>query len=553
MKQLAKITLPALLLFFMYSIPAQDISRDVIVVKPYEPTLSDAFKINTLPVIDDTVTITPTFNYSILPVIIKTEFEPEEINPAKMTIPLSKLYKNYIKLGLGNYFTPLIEYSYSSLRSKEYSVGAFTRHKSSPSKLKLDNGEKVPAGYSNSRINLYGKKFFSKKAIVEGNLDLNRNGIHHYGYKTDIANDTFPEIDKKDIKQNYLLLSASTRLYSPDFDSSHLNYNVNVRFDYFNDKFKNNENTIFLAGSLKKAAGKQLVGVDASVTSFRRSESTDSVNHTVVAAKHWFSKSTSEWKVILGFNVYVDIMNKAKTYIYPRASLQFNVIEKILVPYVGIDGYLNVHSYSSIAGENPFVVPGLNVSKSKHRLVAYAGLKGKLSSKSIYRFDVTYSSVDDMYFYVNDSTLEYYNQFSVVYDDIELIRYYGEINFELAEKINVQLKGNYYKYVMSEEEMAWHKPEYDINLNLSYNMRDKILFDIDFFIIGERYAMSYDQPDVPVKLETIPDLNLGIEYRYSKIISGFISLNNITSDKYYLWNQYPSQKFNFLLGFTYKL
>jgi hypothetical protein len=554
MKLLVKITLTALLLVFIYSLPAQDISRDVIVIKPYEPTISDAYKINMLPIIDDTVRFTPSFNYSILPSVIKTEFEPKAINPAKMTIPLSKLYNNYVRLGLGNYFTPYAEYSYSSLRSKEYSIGAWVKHKSSPSKLKLDNGEKVPAGYSINRINLFGKKFFNKKAILAGNLNLNRDMIHYYGFNAELPVDTFPNIDKKEIKQRYFLFSSATCLYSPNLDSSHFNYNVNLQYDFFHDKNKNNENTAILSGSLRKAAGKQLVGIDAYVTSFIRSESVDSVNHTVVEARQWVSKRTPEWKVILGFNAYVDIHNKTKTFIYPRASLQFNVVEKILVPYVGIDGHLNINSYSSITGVNPFVTPGLNVTKSKHRLVAYAGMKGQLSQKSMYRFDVTYSLIDDMHFFVNDTALvEYYNRFTVVYDDVELIKYYGEINFELVERINVLLKGNYFKYVMTDEAKAWHKPVYNLILNLSYNLRDKILFDLDLSIIGERYAKSYDPAAEYIKLETIPDLNFGIEYRYSKILSGFISLYNITSDKYYLWNQFPSQRFNFLLGFTYKL
>ena len=553
MKLLIKITLTALLLVYMYNLPAQEISRDVIVIKPYEPTISDAFKINMLPVIDDTVRITPSFNYSILPSIIKTEFEPKEINPAKMTIPLTKLYNNYIKLGLGNYFTPLAEYSYSNLRSKEYAIGAWVKHKSSPAKIKLDNGEKVPAGYSNNVVNLYGSKFFDDKAVLSGDLNFNRDGIHYYGYNTEIPNDTFPDIDKKDIKQNYLLVSASTRIYSPDPDSAHFNYDVNMRFDYFSDKHKNNENTLLLEGSIRKMAGKQLVGIDASVTSFMRSESIDSVNHTVIEARHWISKSTPEWKVILGFNAFVDILNKTKTYIYPRASLQFNVVEKILVPYVGINGYLDINSYNSVVNENPFVAPGLNVSKSKHRLVAYAGLKGKLSSTSMYRFDITYSVIDDMHFFINDTTLKYANQFIVAYDDVELIKYCGEMDFKLAERINVLLQGNYYNYVMTDEEKPWHKPGYDVNVNLAYNLRDKILFDLDFILIGERYARAYDPADGHVKLDIIPDLNFGIEYRYSKILSGYISLYNITSTKYYLWNQYPSQRLNFLLGFTYKL
>ncbi len=552
MKLILKNSLFIILLILGYNLSGQEINRDVIVIKPYEPTLSDAFKINTLPKIDDTVTFTPSFNYSILPVIIATEFEPKSINPAKMTIPLTKLYKNYLKLGLGNYFTPLAEYSINSLRSKEYLVGAYLSHKSSPSKIKLDNKEKVPAGYSNNKINLYGKKFLNN-ATLSGNMKLHSNGIHYYGYNTELPNDTFPDVKGKDIKQNYLLFSSAIGFHSTNADSVNINYSISAQNDYFHDKFKNNENTLVLAGSLIKPIGNQAFSIYASVTNFQRSKSIDSVNNTVITAKQLYSNHSSEWKINLGFNAYIDILNKTKTYIYPKADLQFNIVENILVPFVGIDGFMNINSYRSIAGENPFVTPGLIANKSRHKFVAYAGMKGKLSSKSMYKFDVTYSTIDDMHFFINDTLIEYHNQFTVIYDDIELIKYHGELNFNLAEKIDVLLQGNYYKYVMTDEEKAWHKPGYDINLNLLYNLRNKILFDLDLTVIGERFAKSFNQATDHKKLESIPDLNFGIEYRYSKILSGFISLYNITSSSHFLWNQYPVQKFNFLLGFSYKL
>jgi len=88
----------------------------------YNSSVSDAFKINSLPEIDDSVTVTPSFNYFMLPVRMDIEYEPKEIKPAKMTIPLSKLYKSYLKLGLGNYFTPLAEYSYNGLRSEDHAI-----------------------------------------------------------------------------------------------------------------------------------------------------------------------------------------------------------------------------------------------------------------------------------------------------------------------------------------------------------------------------------------------------------------------------------------------
>ncbi len=553
MKLLIKISIVIFLIVTGHDVLSQQISRDVIVIKPYEPTISDAFKINSLPEIDDSVTAIPSFNYSILPVRIDIEYKPKEIKPAKMTIPLAKLYKSYLKLGLGNYFTPLAEYSYNGLRSEDYSLGAYFGHISSHSKIKLDNEDKVPSGYSKTHIELFGKKIYNKSAL-SGNIRLNNNGIHYYGYNTALFPDTFPEIKGKDIKQRYFLIGTSADFHSTYADSLHFNYGISAAYDYFVDKFSNSENILNFSGSFSKPIGKQMIGIDASVASFIKSESIDSVNNTVIRADHWFSKRTSEWRLNLGFNAFINILDKTKAHIFPKGSLEINVIEEILVPYFGIDGYIDIHNYKNIATENPFITPGLNVKYSTNKFIAYAGLKGRLGSKTTYRFDAVYSSISDMHFFVNDTlNNDYENQFNVVYDDIEQIKYHGEINFDLSEKLNILIKGNYYEYVMSDEEKAWHRPEFDIDLNCSYNLKNKILIDVNFIAIGNRYAKSYDESVEFIKLDPVFDLNLGIEYRYSKILSAFLNLYNITSSEYYVWNQFPAYKFNFLVGITYKL
>ena len=552
MKAILRISIPLILLMPYTGLLSQQISRDVVVIKPYEPTISDAVKINDLPKNDDTLAFTPSFKYNILPSGLTTEYEPKAIKPAKMTIPLTELYSSYIKAGLGNYFTPLVEYAYSSQRSKDHVIGAYLMHKSSHSKLKLDNEDKVPAGYSNSYAGLSGKKIYDN-VDLEGNIRLKDEGIHYYGYNTEMFTDSFPEIRARDIRQRYFLFGTSADIYSTNLDSSRLNYGIGIGYDYFTDKFKNSENILALRGGLSGSVVKLMLGMDASLVNYLKSESIDSVNNTVIKLLPWFRKRTPEWEADLGLNVYVNILDKSKTYVFPKANVQFNMLEEVIIPYFGIDGRLDVNNYSTVTRENKFVVPGLNVENSVNKFIIYAGLKGKLSSVSAFRFDVTYSLINDMHFFVNDTSIEYENQFTVVYDDLEQIKYHGEINLGISEKLNMMLKGSYYKYVTFDEEKAWHKPEYNIDFYFSYNLRNKILFDMDLIAIGNRYAKSFqDQVDF-IRLDPVLDLNFAIEYRYSKILSFFISFCNITSSEYYMWNQYPAQRFNMLAGFTYKL
>ena len=56
-----------------------------------------------------------------------------------------------------------------------------------------------------------------------------------------------------------------------------------------------------------------------------------------------------------------------------------------------------------------------------------------------------------------------------------------------------------------------------------------------------------------VKIKPVFDANLGFKYHYSKVFTLFADLYNLTERSYMIWNQYPSQRFNFLFGFSYKL
>jgi hypothetical protein len=51
-------------------------------------------------------------------------------------------------------------------------------------------------------------------------------------------------------------------------------------------------------------------------------------------------------------------------------------------------------------------------------------------------------------------------------------------------------------------------------------------------------------------LGTIIDLNLGLEYRYNKRISAFVQLNNLASQRYMRWYNYPVQIFQVMGGVT---
>ena len=55
----------------------------------------------------------------------------------------------------------------------------------------------------------------------------------------------------------------------------------------------------------------------------------------------------------------------------------------------------------------------------------------------------------------------------------------------------------------------------------------------------------------PKQLNGLVDVNLEGEYRYSKMLSFFARVNNIANQRYYRWERYPTQRFNFMIGLTF--
>jgi hypothetical protein len=151
------------------------------------------------------------------------------------------------------------------------------------------------------------------------------------------------------------------------------------------------------------------------------------------------------------------------------------------------------------------------------------------------------------------------NYFIALPDQVDLLKIHGEISGVINEKMSYNGDLNFYKYTLSENSYAWNKPDWDAKLGLKYNLRDKIIVGTELTGIGKRMLVVRDLN--PLNLPTVNlfempvhmNLNISAEYRYTKILSFWAKINNISYNRYYEWAYYPSQRFLCMLGFTYSL
>jgi outer membrane receptor for ferrienterochelin and colicin len=171
---------------------------------------------------------------------------------------------------------------------------------------------------------------------------------------------------------------------------------------------------------------------------------------------------------------------------------------------------------------------------------------------------MSFSKFDNLHFYAIDysGANQIYNRFNVLYDGASLLNVNGQIKYQLNEKINLFAKGNYYLYKTENLARPYHKPEFDMTLSGIYNLKSKIILRADLFVMGAQWALTQTGSDgdymlQPKQLNGWADINFEAEYRYTKMLSFFARLNNIASQRYYRWERYPSQRFNFMVGLSF--
>lgn len=523
--------------------------KEVQVVKPYEPTISDAYKITHLPKITDTVKTIPEIKYILQTKPMNVGYTVTPITPAKMVgEPLSKLYNSYVKIGLGTKMLPMVEAYVNNKRSKDYTIGAYYKFLNSIGQATFDNDEKEFAGFSDNDLRFFGKKYI-KSSVIQGDLGLLSNTRYFYGYDTRI--DTI--LQKDNIKQNFLTLDLNANYKSNYVDSTHINYDFGVNLDYIKDNFENNELGFKITGDVNRIFTKEMVGVNVAIEHYSTSESIDSSNNTIIRINPWLGIFGDKWRVKAGININSDLRgDNSKALYYPVGHLEYDMANHYLIPYAGVDGKLEVNNFQKMSQINPFLVPGTGVLNTDHKFILYGGIRGNFNSTTYYNFKVSYALIDNMPFFINDlvNSDSIGNKFGVVYDDIKLLNYFGEISVSPSEALSFHVKANYKDYEMTNEAKPWHKSNFDLEFTTRYNLRQKIILKADILSIGKRYVKLDDNGSIG-ELESAIDINFGAEYRYSRVLSGFIQLNNLLSDGYYEWNYYPTYGFNILLGITY--
>jgi len=543
------ITLIISVIISSLSFAQTDVAKDTfLIVKPFEPSLSDAFKIKDNPAIKDTNKIMPELNYTFINKQVPVVFGIDTIKSARIKgEPLVKLYRGYAKLGFGTNSTPLAELYYNQKRSKNNSFGFFGKHLSSSGISSIDN-----SGFSDNHLEFFGK-YFTKDFTIYGKADYNRSVVRYYGIPEAIAEGIIDATyAPKQLFNKGGFTTSLTRNYT---DSSQFDYDAKLSYYHAKDRFNIQENHYDFIGNLSKYHKKELYQIGLDFHHNTMNSLFDSTSNVTVGLTPQISTIAKKWRFNVGIGLYVNAEDKTKFHFYPKAEFKYNVIENIIIPYVGITGGIIQNNLASFYAENPFInTANVVVANTNLKYDIYGGIRGSLSKSMTFNTSFSTKRLETMPLFVKDNSSVLDNKFIVLYDTATVMKIAGELTYQKLEKIKFLLGVDYYKYTLKNELKAWHKPDYKITLSGIYDLSDKIIVRADVFAIGTQYARTFNTTTLDTEakeLSGVIDANLSVEYRYTKKLSAFINFNNIGAVNYQRWMDYPTQKFGVLGGLTY--
>lgn len=545
----------------------QDLKREVTLYNPYKPSLSPAKKRSFFPDMNDTLRINPGFKYDVTIKPFMPEYPISPIKAASLVPdPLPKLYKSYVNIGIGNYITPLAELSITNERSKKGSVGLYARHFSTNGKVKLQNEEKVYAGYMDNDASLFGRKFF-RYNYLEGSINYSQKVRYAYGYDTSIVG---YKSANKDIKLGYNNIGADISFASLTLDSSKFSYDFDANYDFFFNTSERYQHQAGVKGTMATLYKGFYAGSGIDFDLYRPANSIYDGSKFIVALSPFVKKSTDQWNFKAGIQLLLDKDTAAspKFHFYPDVIFGFSIVPEYVSFFAGLNGKLEINEPQSVIEENPFVIPDgtlFLLKNTSHQFIVSAGLKGNTGIGGNYLISASYSFINDMLFFSNLVSAGIVpparmgNYFIPLNDDGELLKIHGGINGIINDEFSYSGSANWYNYTLTYQEYPWNKPAWDGQIELKYNLRNKIIAGLGVTALGKRnnvvtnYNPLFGNSWIKLEEPVHANFSLNIEYRFTNILSFWLKFNNISFNRYYEWAYYPSQRFIGMAGFTYSL
>lgn len=474
-------------------------------------------------------------------------FQAPQLNPQIRPLKLkqedaSNVYGGFLRLGFGNYTSPLLEAYYNTRRDKNKLLGAHLYHTSSD-KGPVDGRN---SGSGSSGLSVFGRSF-TKGISLSGNAGFENRTTHFYGYPAGT------EVEAGSIKQSFNLFKIGGAMSNAK--NSDFSYKLGASLSHLSDKYDAKETEIDLEfSSAYELDEDSKINLRGDFFFIKRTDTDIEKKGRslfVVSPSYAFAP-IDDLNLSIGLIAAVenDTIDSKSVHVYPDIKASYPISPSVEA-IASLSGGMEKVSLQSLSYENLWLAPNIPIFHTNKTFDFNVGLKAKLGNKVTAHSGLAIANLKYWYYFVNTDADQ--AKFTTEYDrgsGTKRANLYASVSYVQSEIAKFMLRADLYRYATSRIEEPWHRPTYRVTANAFYDLYHKFLFNLDIIAQGGMKAQTPVTHEV-VKLDAAFDLNFKTEYLFSESFSAFVQLNNIASSKYPVYLNYPVRGFQVMGGITW--
>ncbi|MCD7936846.1 MAG: TonB-dependent receptor [Tannerellaceae bacterium] len=536
----------------------QDLSRELTLEREYDPTVQDANKVNTLPVVREPEVKRTTIEYASYSLPMDPAKELYVLPSGKvMTDILYSPYKGYFNFGIGNYMNVNGDIGYHILNTEQDKLNIFFSHRSTNGKVKyLDSDEKVKAKLNDNLGGVNYKHTFTNLDLKLG-ARYGYSGFNYYGMPDPVSSRAFDAETYQGNQQVGVqagIISHENDPFGYLLDVEYVNFSNRYSFGKGMDGLS--ENNIGVKGGLNTGfGGNQLIGLDARLDFFAynlpNSLNDRFDNYAEVTVSPYYKIRESNLEVKLGVNVMFITGDHSKFFVSPNIYAQTEFVDKTVL-YFDANGRIESNSAYRLSQLNRYIDPTLGVAPSRTWLDATLGIKSGIVPGFWFNVFAGYKITDDDVFFIqqtlpsNSSTQAVWGNVSQSFlMNSKVFKGGVELKYAYQKLFDVYLKTVYSNWNVDTDYKAYGKPDLEFMAGVDIRPVDKLTVSADYRLAGGRYGMYCGQE---VKMKNINELNLTGTYAINNVLGVYLKINNALGQKYEYLPGYPLQGFSIMGG-----
>lgn len=551
----------------------KDLNREMTLEREYDPTVQDANKVNTLPVVKEPMVKKMPITYATFTAAADPEKEISLLPSGNLMTDIQyNKRRGYFNFGVGTYLNLNGDLGYHILSTEKDKLNIWYSHRSTNGKVKyLQMDEKVKAKLNDNMGGLNFKHAFDKLSLDMG-LKYGYSGFNYYGLPIAPAwSSAISNLEKADRETNQVNQTIQGKIGIESKEDAPVGYLLDLGYTNFSHKYALNkeqdgptEHTFDVKFDLNAGfGGNQRIGLGGSVEYFNYNLPTIGgheylffENHAEATLSPYYKVEGDNWNIKLGANLMFITGENKKVMASPNITADIEVADKTVL-YAAATGKLYSNSMYETSLINRYINPTEELLPSRNWLDATIGIKSGVAQG--FWFDVYggYKITNNDLFFTPSPWLREEDTFANVsnafQDDANHLFIGANLKYSYQQLFDINLKGVYNHWKIDSQLdgggdigfRAYGKPEMELTAGVTVRPINQITASLDYYLATGRYTVGQVGNE---KMKNINELNLTGTYTLNDTFGLYLKLNNVLFQKYELYYGYPMQSFSAMIG-----